>query len=85
MGGVSASACTIKMLLRAVKSLHKFKKPLTRLTMYLEEHLLSVKTCRALQKTECLHLQAFCFLNCSAFFPVIPGRYPLGIMGKVFF
>jgi hypothetical protein len=32
-------------------------KPLTKFVMYLEEHLLSVKTCKAFEKMKCLHFK----------------------------
>jgi hypothetical protein len=39
-------------------------KPLTKFVMYLEECLLSVKTCKAFQKMKRPHLWAFHFQKC---------------------
>lgn len=59
-------------------------KPSTKFVMYLEEWLLSVKTCKALfEKMKCLYLWAFHFQKCVVlYFPVVHSGYTLDITGK---
>jgi hypothetical protein len=58
-------------------------KPLTKFVMYLEERVLSVKTCKAFEKMKRMPLRAFHFQKCLVlYFPVVHSGYTLDITGK---